>query len=241
MAHLPSSKEKRRGRRAFRWLMQQADSAYGQFVELHRAFLRRQAMCAADAAMPRKVARLPVSFLETVGLECALWPDLYWCTSMTETYARSQDARRLRRTENSEESRQSDDEGGQDAETVQTRQSARASFLAKATGTLLGYGANRQLVQFVYDLWLWSSIGGARNSAGIGVREALSSKSFSPELWRRNHAALVDLQRQQGLPSLFITVAPYELSFPYHVWIQDELQKTLRTRTHGFRASLSHG
>ena len=130
MANLPSSKEKRRGRRAFRWLMQQADSAYGEFVELHRAFLRRQAMCAADAAMPRKVARLPVSFLQTVGLECALWPDLYWCTSMTETYARSQDARRLRRTENSEESRQSDDEGGQDAETVQTQQLCVAGLSA---------------------------------------------------------------------------------------------------------------
>ena len=229
IANLPSRKERRRARRAFRWLMQQDTSAYRDFVDLHRAFLqRRDTEATSEAAMPR-TARLPVSFLETVGLECAVWPDLYWRTNMTETFARSQDVRRQHETTGAagEQGENTDEENAQSRE----RHSAKASFLAKALGPLLGYSADRALVHYVYDLWLWSSIGGARNAANLGVREALASKSFSPEFWRRNHAALVDLQRQQGLPSLFITVAPFEPSFPYHVWIQDELEKHLRTRT----------
>ncbi|CAE7817808.1 unnamed protein product [Symbiodinium sp. CCMP2592] len=229
IAGLPSRKERRRARRAFRWLMQQGISAYRDFVDLHRAFLRQtDARAASDASTPR-TARLPVSFLETVGLECALWPDLYWRTNMTETYARSRDVRRRQETTGAagEQDAETDEEDAQ----TRGRQSAKASFLAKALGPLLGYSADRALVHYVYDLWLWSSIGGARNAVNLGVREALASKSFSPELWRRNHAALVDLQRQHGLPSLFITVAPFEPSFPYHIWTQDELEKNLRTRT----------
>ena len=41
----------------------------------------------------------PVRFMETVGIECALWPHLYWKTEMTETWHRSQDKRRLERTQ----------------------------------------------------------------------------------------------------------------------------------------------
>lgn len=40
---------------------------------------------------------LPLRFMETVGLECAVWPHLYWETQMTETFVRSQDARRQER------------------------------------------------------------------------------------------------------------------------------------------------
>lgn len=42
--------------------------------------------------------------------------------------------------------------------------------------------------------------------------------------------ALVDLQEQIGLPQLFITIAPYEWSFPYHQWVQDEMEKMCRQR-----------
>ena len=45
------------------------------------------------------------------------------------------------------------------------------------------------------------------------------------------HAALVDLQRQLGLPTLFLTIAPYEWSAPYHEFIENELKKALRSRT----------
>ena len=41
----------------------------------------------------------------------------------------------------------------------------------------------------------------------------------------------MDCVRQIGLPSLFVTIAPLEASAPYHLWLQDELEKTLRERT----------
>ena len=41
---------------------------------------------------------------------------------------------------------------------------------------------------------------------------------------------MVDAQRQLGWPSLFLTIAPYEWSFPYHHWLEDELIKSLSSR-----------
>ena len=120
------------------------------------------------------------------------------------------------------------------------RQSAKASFLTKVRSSVLGYGTDALLLQYVYDLWLFTTIGGARHSTSGTVREALASKPYSPELWRHYHAALVDLQRQIGLPQLFITVAPYEWSFPYHSALEDELHKCLRQRLHAATAETLH-
>eukprot|EP00973_Karenia_brevis_P022470 3093277-Karenia_brevis.AAC.1 len=110
-------------------------------------------------------------------------------------------------------------------------QSAKASFIAKVLSPLMGYGSDSYLQQFVYDLWLWSSIGSAKNAAGITLRGALSGRVYSPEYWRTRHMALVDLQHQIGWPALFITVAPFEWSAPYHEWLLHEMETTLRTRT----------
>ena len=63
------------------------------------------------------------------------------------------------------------------------------------------------------------------------LRTALSGKTFSPEYLRTMHAALVDMQRQLGAPTLFLTTAPYEWSAPYHVVIENELKKAFRSRT----------
>ena len=95
-----------------------------------------------------------------------------------------------------------------------TREPAKASYLAKVFGEIIGYGTDFELTQFQYDLWLWSALGGAKNAGGTSVRAALSGKTFSPEYWRTMRAALLDMQRQLGMPSLFITVAPYEWSAP---------------------------
>ena len=54
----------------------------------------------------------------------------------------------------------------------------------------------------------------------------LATKPYSPELWRTYRTASVDLQRQVGWPSLFITIAPCEWAFPYHQWLQDELRNS---------------
>ena len=112
------------------------------------------------------------------------------------------------------------------------RNSAKSAYLAKVLGPVLGYGATYELFQFVYDLWLWSALGGKKNTVGqeSSMRMAMSGYSFSPEYWRTRHAALIDMVKQLGLPTMFITVAPYEWSFPYHQWVEDEAKKLLRAR-----------
>ena len=42
----------------------------------------------------------------------------------------------------------------------------------------------------------------------------------------------MDMVRQLGPPTLFITSAPYEWSFPLHEWVEDEMKKQLRSKLH---------
>ncbi|CAE7700334.1 unnamed protein product [Symbiodinium sp. CCMP2592] len=93
--------------------------------------------------------------MESVGIECAAWPHLYWKISMCETYSGSQDKRQLYRADKPDE----DESRGKDDETpvcVERRQSAKASFFAKLLSRVIGYGTEYKLVQFMYDLWMYS-------------------------------------------------------------------------------------
>ena len=110
------------------------------------------------------------------------------------------------------------------------RNSAKSSYLAKALGPVLGYGSTYELFQFVYDLWLWSALGAKKHVTETPLRLAMSGYAFSPEYWHTRHAALVDIVKQLGLPTLFVTVAPYEWSFPYPTWLEDEAAKMLRSK-----------
>ena len=49
---------------------------------------------------------------------------------------------------------------------------------------------------------------------------------------RSRHAGLLDLQRQLGYPTLFLTVAPYEWSSPYHSFIEKDMRELCRSRLH---------
>ena len=110
------------------------------------------------------------------------------------------------------------------------RNSAKSAYLAKVLGPVLGYGATYELFQFVYDLWLWSTLGAKKHTVEAPLRLAMAGYSFSPEYWHTRHAALVDMVKQLGLPTLFLTVALYEWSFPFHAWVEDEAAKLLRAR-----------
>lgn len=246
-------KDWNKGQPAFEWLRDAEGSAYKGFLAAHHAFLEKRAaeIAAGDIDVEEPVKWLPLRFMETVGLECAIWPHLYWSTAMTETWVRSQDARRLARRRADRQASQEDDEDvilraeevgrGADAEEEDEeeeedleqvgRQSAKASFVAKIFSPVVGYGTCYELQHFVYDLWLASSLGGAKNASGTTLRGAVAGRVFSPMYWQTMHMALVDCVRQVGLPSLFITIAPLEASAPYHQWLQDELEKTLRERT----------
>ena len=105
------------------------------------------------------------------------------------------------------------------------RNSAKSSYLAKVLGPTLGYGSTYELFQFVYDLWLWSSLGAKKNTVDAPMRLAMAGYSFSPEYWQSRHAGLVDLVRQLGLPTfllyLFSNVCRgSSLNVPRTFWIK---------------------
>ena len=75
---------------------------------------------------------------------------------------------------------------------------------------VIGYGTDYQLAQYVYDLWLFTAMGGAKNAAQVDMRLAIRGRTFSPEYWKTYHFALIDLQRQLGFPTLFVTLSPFE-------------------------------
>lgn len=240
---LPRDQRKLARKAARKLVNKSPESSYKKFYLMHTKYVekRKQQIEKGELSEDAPVERLPIRFMEAVGIECAIWPHLYWETTMCETYVRSQDSRRLRKRKRSQvddepEKTSSDSERedvaetGQEEEEAGSHQSTKASFLAKVLGPVLGYGNIWELFQFQYDLWLATTIGGARNSAGISTRAAMSGKSLSPEYWRKFHMALVDLQEQIGFPHFFLTISIYEWSAPYHEWLQDEMEKLCRNR-----------
>ena len=97
--------------------------------------------------------------------------------------------------------------------------------MAKNQAPIIGHACQYDRFQFVYDLWVWSTIGAAKHATTTPSGIALSGRPCSPEYWRRKHAGLLDMQRQLGYPKLFITIAPYEWSLPHHAWIEYEFAK----------------
>ena len=69
--------------------MELEESAYRDFAEKHDSFLKRH----GDEEVPERRRKLPLQFLETPGLENALWPNLYWNEEMCETAVRASDVR----------------------------------------------------------------------------------------------------------------------------------------------------
>ena len=104
----------------------------------------------------------------------------------------------------------------------------------KVFSPVIGYSGDYDLLHFVYDLAMWSSLGACKNmtQGKVPLRLALKNASFSPAYWRVRHLVLIDMQRQCGTATLFRTRAPYERTFPYHQWILDEMNKTGRARQH---------
>ena len=139
-----------------------------------------------------------------VGIEFAIWPNLYpftsWCESIHD--------------------------GGEH------RQSFKISFIAKCFSQVVDYSLNFELLQFVFDRWLYKTITGAINSCRLYSNEdalssafyALQDKPFSVGYWDWQHRYLIDAVCQFGFPSLFITISPSEWSFPLPAWL-DEISR----------------
>lgn len=133
---------------------------------------------------------------ENQGIECALWPHLYpfyeWCETRLSGNT--------------------------------SRQSAKTSFTLKILSEILDYSLDYDLLQFVYDRWLFTTVSGAISSSrafDTSAATSLSTKTFSVEYWRWQHRFLMDAVRQYGYPDVFITISPYEWTFPTPKWLEN--------------------
>ena len=78
-------------KKAYKFLSSSKESSYKKFLDLRLAFFKKN-----PKAEERQRLRQP-SYLEQIGLECAVWPHLYWKEEMCESYIRSTDVRRQER------------------------------------------------------------------------------------------------------------------------------------------------
>ena len=127
---------------------------------------------------------------EFQGVECALWPTLYHSSKLCETLLEGQ----------------------------ANRASSKLSYMHKVLSPVIDYCMEFDLLQFTYDRWLFKTVTGAINSSkasGCSPNCGLQQKSFSATFWRWQHLLLIDAVRQYGFPSFFVTISPYEWSFPW--------------------------
>ena len=131
---------------------------------------------------------------ESRFVECCLWPHLYPTRNWCETGLEGQSS----------------------------RLSTKISFLHKVQSTILDYGTDYDLLHFHYDLWLFKTVSGALTSCRFRMcspARSLETKPFSVEYWKWQHRFLLDAVLQYGPPSIFLTISPYEWSFPVPPWL----------------------
>ena len=240
---LPSAEARAQARRALKWLLRNRDtSAYGLFHDDHRRFLRKL------SDRPELHKRLPLRSIESPGVECAIWPHLFWDKRFCLTAERATDIRRLQRSRgaptleervNLEELNGALRDGsssagtGDDDDGPAGRHCVKRAFAALVLSPILDYSASYELLHFVYDLSLWSSLGAKRGlRLDAPMRVATRGFSFSPLYWRSVHRALTDLVRQMGYPQIFWTLAPDEWTFPFHQHVRSDMSKLLRHHLH---------
>ena len=227
------SEERRQAKVAFKYLKKCEVSEYKDYHARHVDFLTRHGGNPTESQ-----ARRPLHFIEEAGLETALWPHLYWETAMCESFERLTD-RRLNQLEGRKRARtygddDSTSEDEEEEEKAERRHSIKRSFQTKLLSPLLGYGNDFELLQYVYDLHLWTDLGSKRNQAdrlgGHKMRLMMRGHPMSPLYWADLKYGLFDLVRQLGFPHLYWTLAPYERSYPYHNYLLDEMSKLLCAR-----------
>lgn len=140
------------------------------------------------------------------GVEAALWPHLYYDNALCESYLEGQE----------------------------TRKSGKVSFMTKISSAVSDYSLHYDLLHYHYDRWLFKTITGAINSAKqsqCSPAVALEAKTFSHQYWMNQHRYLIDAVRQFGFPSIFMTISPFEWTFPCPPWLEQLRHKTGRDAT----------
>ena len=182
--HITDEDRRQRLLDAYYYLLHSADSSYSQFIGMQLRGERKPFLYEIFSSLPYR------------GIECAIWPVLYYRTSLCESVLEGQN----------------------------NQASGKMSYIHKVLSPVIDYAIHYDLLQYQYDRWLFKTITGAvnaSNASGCSPNRSLESKSFSKTFWQHQHLFLVDAVHQYGFPSLFITISPYEWTFPFPPFIQD--------------------
>ena len=169
---------------AYYYLLHSAESSYCQFVRMQLRGERRPLLYEIYSS-PRYR-----------GVESALWPALYFRTSLCESVLEGQN----------------------------NPASSKISYMHKVLSPVIDFAINYDILQYQYDRWLFKTITGAVNASkasGCSPNRSLENKSFSKTFWQHQHLFLIDAVHQYGFPSLFITISPYEWTFPFPPFIEE--------------------
>ena len=129
-------------------------SAYGNFWSAHQGFLLANPQ--ADQRQRKRWLR----FLETEGLECALWPHLFPQRKQCLTWARLQSSSRQSRQGAAGTLEQRLGFAPAPAEPVlEDVTGTKRSFMALVLSPLLDYSMSYELLHFAWDLNLWTTLG----------------------------------------------------------------------------------
>eukprot|EP00438_Fugacium_kawagutii_P000653 Skav222305 [mRNA] locus=scaffold1249:3867:8406:+ [translate_table: standard] len=226
---IEDEEQKKKAKAARKYLLRQKDCSYKQFERAQQKFLKKYPK--ADERQRRR----RLQFIETPGLETAVWPNLFFKDSMCLTVVRKSDARRVGRQ--SGPTYEDFEDGDLPAEGADKddgkRHSVKRAYAALALAARVGYGSSYEVLHFAYDLMISSTIGAKKktsNDYSTPMRVLMKGLPFSPLYWKDVHFGLIDMVRQMGFPKIFWTISPYEWSMPYHKWILDEMQKEHRGR-----------
>ena len=160
-------------RKAFRFLAESDDSAYGNFLDKHEEFLEKHPRAS------EQVRKRPLRFIEEQGLENAVWPHLYWRKNLCETVVRATDERRRVRTGLSDEEASEEGEPEDGPALPKGRHSVRRSWMTKVFSPVVGYSEDFQLLHFVYDLVLWTNLGGCKKPAACHFAWPSKARPYS--------------------------------------------------------------
>ena len=104
------------------------------------------------------------------------------------------------------------------------RSSVKAAFVEKLLCSVSDYTISFKhypLLQFQFDRYMVSLVtqrAGRKGKADLSKH--FDEQHWSPAYWNKHHRALMDICEQLGEPQLFITIAPYEWSFPWPYWVE---------------------
>lgn len=101
--------------------------------------------------------------------------------------------------------------------------------MSKITSALADYAMHYNLLHYRYDHWLFKTITGAINStkkAQCSLTTSLEVKTFSHQYWASQHHYLINAFCQFGFPPIFITISPFEWTFPFPPWLNNLRNET---------------